>query len=96
MYINRRTFSSRLGREQDAVTILKTGAKHLDWSLPYRVLTSHFGEFGMVQLEIEFETLAEYEKFWASFNAAPERDGIMAQWLETIEPGGTNELWEVQ
>jgi len=96
MYINRRTFSTKLGHWQDAVAILKNGASHLDWVPPSRVLIPHFGTFGLVQLELEFETLADYEKFWASFDAAPERDGIMARWLETIEQGGTNELWEVQ
>ncbi|MCB0067017.1 MAG: hypothetical protein KDD77_07700 [Caldilineaceae bacterium] len=95
MYINRRTFSTRIGRGEDAVSILKTGAKRLGWKPIYRILTSHFGTFGEVQLELEFETLADYEQFWADFDAAPETAGIMAQWLETVQEGGTNELWEV-
>jgi hypothetical protein len=96
MLINRRTFSTRLGRWQDAVAVLKSGASHLDWVPPARVLTSHFGTFDRVELELEFESLAEYEKFWAAFDAAPETATVMAQWIETIEPGGTNEIWEIQ
>ncbi len=95
MYINRRTFSTKIGRSEDAIRILKTGADHLGWKPIYRVLTSHFGTFGLVELELEFETLADYERFWADFDAAPETEGIMAQWLETVQEGGTNELWEV-
>ena len=95
MYINRRTFSVVKGRDEDAVEILRTGANHLDWVPTFRILTSHFGTFGLVQLEMEFESLADYERFWTAFGAAPETEGVMARWIDVVEQGGTNEIWEV-
>ena len=95
MYINRRTFSVVKGRDEDAVEILRTGANHLDWVPTFRILTSHFGTFGLVQLELEFESLADYERFWTAFGDAPETEGVMARWLAVVEQGGTNDIWEV-
>ena len=96
MLINRRTFVTKHGRSQDATEFLKNGANHLDWVPPLRVSTSHFGSLRKVQLELEFESLADYEKFWTAFEEAPESQAVLEKWWECIEAGGTtNEIWKI-
>ncbi len=95
MLINRRTSLVKPGRVAEAIALLKSGASHLDWVPPFRVLQSSIGTVNQVVLELEFETLADYDKFWTSYRAAPESADVMAMWNELNLSGGTNEIWEV-
>lgn len=95
MLINRRTYMPKSGRTADVIARFKTGANHLDWIPPFRVLTSRLGPLGLVVLEVDFESLADYERFWASFASAAESRAVDENFSEMVEPGGTNEIWEV-
>ena len=60
-----------------------------------RIYLSGIGQFGQVVFEAEYESLAEYEKTWATWFARPATADAMKEWLELVRPGGTNEIWEL-
>jgi hypothetical protein len=63
-----------------------------------RLYTPKTGAFDTVVLEIEFDNLEHYEKWWeaiGNYNATPERSAQMQRFLEITETGGTHELWNL-
>lgn len=95
MLLNRHTINVKLGRAAELAELLKTGANHLDWIPPFRVMAARIGVQDRMALELEFESLADYDRFWSAFAAAPETQQVMARLLELTEPGTVNEIWEV-
>jgi len=59
----------------------------------FRLYTSDIGPFDVVAIEIEFESLEEYEKGWAEWRARPEVAAFMEKWYDLTESGGNNEIW---
>lgn len=95
MLLNRRTINVKPGRGAELAELLKTGANHLDWVPPFRVMASRFGTLDRIVLELEFDSLADYERFWTSWRNAPESAGVSARFSEVRESGEVNEIWEV-
>ncbi len=94
MYINRRTFTTKHGKQQEIIAlIMETQASIPEQSV--RITTPEFGPFDTLALEFDFATLADYERFWTEFFERPETAEMMAQWDELVETGGSNELWRV-
>ena len=94
MYINRRIFTTKQGKIEEAVTLLM----NVESSRPkesIRISVAYFGEFNTIALELGFDSLAEYEAFWGQFMEEPGIEEFMAQWNELTESGGSNELWRV-
>ncbi len=58
-------------------------------------VSSLFGPFDTIEVEFEFATLADYERFWANLFEQPEFLETLGRWSELLESGGTNELWRV-
>lgn len=46
-------------------------------------------------MEIEYESLAEYEKLTAEWQARPGTDEHLAKWRELADGHGQNEFWTV-
>jgi len=95
MIVNRRTFNVKLGAEDDAVEHLLSGKEHpkIRALRAYRPLVS---PFSTVCMEIEFDSMADYEEVWAAWRADPDTAAFMERWYELTLPGGTNEIWEVR
>jgi hypothetical protein len=92
--VNRRTFTAARGKNQEAIDLLREGAK--DSGTRYRILSSSYGRFDEIALEVEFETMAQMEQFWAEFDAAPGSMDLLARWNDLTEPGGLNEVWVLE
>ncbi len=92
MYINRRIFTTKNGKQQEAAALL-IEAQALIPDQQVRIATSVFGTFNKLVMEFDFATLTDYERFWAGFFARPELAETLAQWEKLIETGGSNELW---
>jgi hypothetical protein len=58
-----------------------------------RIYTSTFGTGDICAEEIEFENLAELDKFWSEWFAKPETAEFYKKFDEYREPGGENTLW---
>lgn len=93
MLVNRRTFIAKRGHIEDAAAMLVEGMKRM--GTQGRVYLPEFGPFDVIAVEGEFESLAAYEEFWASFAAQPETAEFMERWYAITESGGTNELWRL-
>ncbi|MDF1515301.1 MAG: hypothetical protein P1S60_15940 [Anaerolineae bacterium] len=46
-------------------------------------------------MELEFENLKAYEKFWTAWGNAPETPAFMKKWFKATKGGGTNEIWDL-
>ena len=95
MLVNRRTFSVKRGRSDELVEILQHGADHIDTKPTFRVLVSQIGTFDQIELELEFDSLAEYESFWTAWSEAPESEGVLERFQDATLSGGSNTVWEV-
>jgi hypothetical protein len=95
MIVNRRTFSVKQGKIEELVSVLIDGGDVLSDTPNYRILVSSIGAFDRVSLELEFESLAQYESWWDAWNASPNSEAVMERFLPCVDPGGVNEIWEI-
>ena len=93
MIVQRVTFNTKLGKEENAEELLKElFAMH---SAPHgrRIYTNRTGPFNELIVETEFENNAEMEAYWAklvpSWGGNPE---FLARWYETVDAGGNNQI----
>ncbi len=91
--VNRRTWTVKPGHTDALVQVLKDGANVLASTPPFRVYRSRLGPSYRVVLELDFDNLAHYERFWAEFGAAPGAAEIDARLWEHCEAEGSNEIW---
>ena len=95
MIVHRQTFTVKLGQRDAAMELLNTGGTHVEPTPTFRVYGNSVGPHDTVVLEIEFENLADYERFWNAWRAAPESAAVFEKWYQLIEPGGTSEIWDL-
>ena len=88
MIVNRREFSIKGGRMDEAVAWFRA----LVFPKPIRLQQSASGTFGLLAIEIEYESMAEYEKLMAEWVARPDTPGRLTKWNE-LAKGGQNEFW---
>ena len=96
MLVNRRTFIVKGDRRRELVDLMKAEQEGLDLPIVFRVYTPVFGPFNTVCAEWEWESLDQYNKFWADWYARPETAAFMKKWSALIELGGKNELWTLE
>lgn len=96
MIVNRRTFTAKPGKMTELTDVLKAGGTYLDNMPTFRVYQALFGQNNRAVLELDFDDLAHYERFWAAWGAAPEAAGIMQRLVLCIEAEQTNEIWRLQ
>ena len=90
MIVNRREFNVEVGHVKDAIALIKA----LDYPKPIRIVTSMSGAFNVLAIEVEYESLAEYERIVPEWAARPDTPEFMAKWHE-ITKSGVNEFWQV-
>jgi hypothetical protein len=95
MVMNRRTFIVKRGRMQEAATLLKAAAQRSTNARAYRIYVPEFAPFDVLCIEGDFDSLAEYQQYWAEYFAQPETTAMLERWYDVTETGGTNELWEL-
>ena len=93
MLVNRRTFIVKRGCMEEALALLKAEKERVSHPHAGRIYTPSIGPFGVLVNEVEFESLEEYERFWAEWSASPEGAAFMEKWYDLTETGGTNEIW---
>lgn len=91
MIVNRRAFNVKKGCMEELVALLVAERERLDSD--YRIYAPGISPFDVVVLELEFESLEEYETAWAEWSASPESDEFMEKFNGLTLPGGTNEVW---
>ena len=96
MIVGRVSARVKFGRMEEAVALVK--AEWQRYPLPHatRIYTSNLGPTDTLVLEFEFESMAEYEKFFAGWGADP-GTAVYAQGVgELLDPGGTSEIWDLR
>jgi hypothetical protein len=99
MIVNRRTFSVKQGRMEEATELV---AKEIaadkvrgGYSSATRVYTSSIGSFNQLSVEWEYESLAAYERMWDEWFARPTTPAFMEKWMDATTGEGTNEIWDL-
>ncbi len=92
MIVNRRTFILRQGRRQSAIEAIKATYARDPSTVKLRWYTSDIGPFDQLVMEMEFQDLAEYNKYWTAFDPG---EDFWKGWFDLTATGGTNEIWEV-
>jgi hypothetical protein len=95
MVMNRRTFIVKRGRMQEAIALLKEEVQRSPNAQRTRIYVPEVAPFDVICAEGDFESLAEYERYWADYFAQPQTTAFLERWFELTETGGTNELWEL-
>jgi len=49
--------------------------------------------FDSLTTESEWESLAEWEKFWSEWSLTPQAKGFLEKWWLLTETGGSHDLW---
>lgn len=96
MIVNRRTFTAQPGQMAELIDVLKAGGGYLADMPTFRVYQALFGQNNRAVLELDFDDLAHYERFWAAWGAAPESAGVMERLQPCITGEQSNEIWRLQ
>lgn len=94
--VNRRTFTAKPGKMAELVDVLKAGGAYLADMPTFRVYQAIFGQNNRAVLELDFDDLAHYERFWATWSAAPESAGILERHQACITAEQSSEIWELR
>ena len=96
MIVNRRTFIVKRGCQQKIVDLIREATPKFPHPHPRRLYTPRIAPFDTIAIEIEFEDLEGYEKYWTEWGAWAETTGFMEKWFELTESGGSNEVWTME
>ena len=95
MLVNRRTFVVKRGCLLEVVALVQEMLEKypVPGERKYRFYHPCIAPFDILTMEMEFESLDDYEKHWDDWNAGPQAK----EWVEKSQPllqgGGTNEIW---
>lgn len=93
MLVNRRTWVVKRGCMQKAVALAVAAWEQFDQPHVRRFYVPDIAPFDTLVLEIEFEDLEDYQKFWAEWAARPETAEAQGKFDDVTETGGSNEIW---
>jgi hypothetical protein len=69
--------------------------KAVDYPHAVRAYVSVFGPLDVLNIESEWDSLEEYERFRATLAKVPESDAFYAKLKEAREAGGSREIWNL-
>ncbi|MEZ4621326.1 MAG: NIPSNAP family protein [Caldilineaceae bacterium] len=75
MLTNRRTFTAKPGQMEELIDVLKAGGGYLEKMPTFRVAQALFGQNNRAVLELDFDDLAHYERFWTAWGPHPSQPG---------------------
>jgi len=90
MIVWRNEFSIKPGRGDEALALVKewVGSDH-----PVRIYEDLAGPTFTLAVEMEFESMAEQERFSTEWVATPEFAAFYEKWCELIRGPGCREFW---
>jgi hypothetical protein len=93
MYIQRLSLPVRHNTEAELRRVISTELKRSQ--LDFRLLLPNFGFNEVMDLEIRFLTLADYETFWEKWATEADAKAFGKRFDLLRSPGGKRELWRV-
>ena len=94
MLVNRWTHFVKVGRETEVVELHKKELERTGTTA--RVYTPYVSPRDAVAVELEFENLEAYDRFWREWQVTPEAAAYMKRLNELIERGTQNEIWVLE
>ncbi len=94
MLLNRRIFKIKVGCMDTAADMAKAELEAL--GAQGTVASSDFGENYVLSVDIQFENLTAYEKFWTDWFGSPRAEAFFETWNTLVERDGANELWVIR
>lgn len=96
MIVQRFTYEVKKGRAEKAIELVKSEiARYAPaQSQTWRIYTDNIGRFWMLAIEVEFESLADLEGYWAKWFEDPEAVAFLEKFNKTLKSGGT-EVWNL-
>jgi hypothetical protein len=89
--VNRRTFVTKRGHQQEAVALLKQEADKME-GVSGRIYVPEIAPFDTFVAEMEFEDWDAYHKFWSEWSPG---EAFWTRWYALTENGGGNEVWRL-
>lgn len=96
MIIERKTYRTKHFSEQAVAEFIRQVWNQIEFPHASRISRPIVGPYNVVYHEMEFESIAERQAFWAAFFARPEMPEWMDRWKELVETGGGTELWTLE
>ncbi len=96
MIVNRRIFTVKPRCMETIIDLLKSGADHMVEIPTFRGYQAMHGEGNCAMLELDFDDMAHYERFWATWGAAPEAAKVLERFRQHLETNQTNEIWQLR
>ena len=97
MLVVRRSFLTRTWQERPLADVAKQWLdvvrEQISPDLTYRIYVFHTGPANTVEIELEVESLQEWEELWESMLHNADVGELMPQTTELSEPGGACEIW---
>lgn len=94
MFLNRRIFKIKNGCMQAAVEQMKAESEAT--GVHTVISISDLGTSGLLGLEMQFASLADYETFWNGWSQSARAEAFFKVWDKLTESGGSNEIWSIQ
>jgi len=91
--VNRRTFQIKPAKYDEVVDLLKPDPGETN---PFEIQKPIFGPNDTIALDFNFESVSAHDEAWANWWEKEESKQFMEQWVQLMEPGGTNEIYEVR
>ena len=96
MIVNRITMLVKKGCMQELIDLIKGEvAKSDKTSAAVRISWPTLGPMDTLVYERTFEDLADFDAFWAEWNAKPETAAFWTKYDTLVKPGGSQEIWFV-
>ena len=93
MIVNRRTFVAARGQLDAPLSALREEVGKAPHAA--RLYAPSIGAFDTIAVELEFESLAEYEQFIGPYFARLAETGFFERWNQMTVSGGENAIWEL-
>jgi hypothetical protein len=95
MILVRTVFQAKFGKANELVASLKDARQQFEEPVQQRILTDLSGPFDTVVLEIEVESLAEWERRRVELFTSPQFRAVSARMYALIE-SGRNEYYTIE
>ena len=92
MIVNRRTYTLKIGRWNEAVALWKEMMEVSPPPHPWRMYAPILGHFDTLIIEFEYESVEECQRLMREALAKPGFAALVNKWWDTKLPSGTTEI----
>jgi hypothetical protein len=93
MIVGRWQYPAKVGQAQDLAALLAAEGDRAEAGFPWRLYASETGKQWIVALEIEFESLAQYEEWYQGWYATPQAKEFSAKLVTMLRAPIVLEFW---